>query len=768
MRALGALCALCLGIVAAEPGRVGWPVALGAVALLLVAALLRRRPLWLIAATVGLLRVAFALQPSTPLVPLPGQILTVRWPEPMGEDCHLTFDQPVLVVGPEALCDRLLPGDRVLVLRAARDGDRFAPMGEASGDDRLTWREAEQRVRIGAHDLVQLVDHSFRITRPIAAWRRAARRHFDRSLPPDEAGLVRALVLGERQSVAATDEGQLQRLGVLHVVSVSGLHLGLVVLALLFVSRRLLRRAPRLLLRVPLAAWMALTTLPWIVAYAAFTGMAPPTVRALVAAIILGLAPWVRRAVEPLTSLAVAAGVLLLDEPSRLYDVSLQLSVAATIGLLWANHRARGPLRFEEPPIQRWLRLGVWLSFGSTVFTLPLCAWHFGELVWTAPVGNLLIVPLYELVLLPLGLVVAGLAGLPAAAPIVKLLVYSSAALRELAIFARAYVDTAAAWAPQPTAIGVLAASLLAVLAVAACHVRRAVLLAIAVFMWIVWPPAPHLAATFLSVGHGDAALIETAEGTRVLIDGGGTLDPALDPGRRVVLPFLRRRGITHLDLVVVSHPHLDHVGGLVAVAEQLSIGELMTTNTPRRAHAETSDERDDDPRLPALERLFAIAAARGIPIRAPHHESLRDGTFVRALHPWRDDGQLGADESRSVNDNSIVLRVAWQQAALLFTGDIESDAEAEVCDSREPVTAQVLKIPHHGSATSSTERLLACVAPELAVLSGGRHNRFGLPKPAVIARYHAHEIPLARTDLEGHVRVDLDAKGAARTRRIR
>lgn len=754
MRALGVLVALGLGIVGGEPARCGWVIALVAVALLVAGALRWRRPLWLVAGTLGLLRVAWALA-SAPPPPSLDAWRVVVWPEPAGEDCQLQLDDGLLLVGPLALCDALLPGDAVKVPRAPRDGDGSALPGEPSELDRLAWRGAARRLRVlRAAEIVKQVDHASSWRRPLAAWRRAARRHFDATLPDDEAGLIRALVLGERQAVAPVDEGRLTRLGALHVVSVSGLHLGLVVVVLLLAGRGVVRRVPWLLLRWPLAAWAALLAAPGIVGYTVASGLASPTLRAMLAALLLGLAPFVRRHAEPLTSLAIAALLLLLDEPSRLYDVSLQLSVVATLGLLWASHRARAPLRLLDSPVRRWLRTALWLSFGSTVFTLPLCGWHFGELVWTAPLGNLLVVPLFELVLLPLGLVITLLTALPAVAPIVKLLVYFDGALRETTIFARAFVEVAAGAMPGPWIAGALGATILAALAIGASY-RRIVWLPLAIAVAIVtWPRGPRLAATFLSVGHGDAALVELPGGARLLVDGGGSLEPALDPGRRVLLPFLRRRGIDRIDRIVISHPHLDHVGGLVAVAEHLAIGEIALAV-------------GDEPHLPALLRLLAVAKERDIPVRAPHAEAL-GATVLTPLHPVDDRGTIAVDEVRTTNDNSVVLRVAWQRASILFPGDLEAEGEAELGDRHPELRTTLLKIPHHGSSTSSSERLLTAVQPQLAILSGGRHNRFGLPKPSVLERYRQHGIPIRRTDLEGALRVELDRDGAIQVRRVR
>ncbi len=760
MRAWVGVVALVLGLLIGEPQRVGWSVSLGALALVVLTTLRWRQPLWLGGALVGVARAARGLaEPSPPPHPAHA-VLAIVWPEPMGEDCHLATDGDVLIVGPSVLCDTLLPGDRVRLATAARAADRFALAGEASELDRLHWRDARLRTRVlSPGEVIEEPEATLSLLRPLAWWRRAARRHFDAALPEAEAGLLRALVLGERQSVSPVDEGDLQRLGALHVVSVSGLHLGLVALAASALVAALLRRRPRLLLVRPLQTWVALVAWPVVLAYALMTGLAAPTLRGLVGVTLVGLALVLRRAIDGASILAATVGLLLLDEPSRLYDVSLQLSVAATLGLLWGAARARAPLRLLDRPLLRWLRTGLWLSFGSLLFTLPLCGWHFGELAYVAPLGNLLVVPLFEVFLLPLGLLVALLASL---APGASALAWATGLLREGTVFTRAFVEVAAARMPPPLVAGALVSALLAVLGLGAVHLTRwrGRLLAVSgmiVGALVLSARTPRLVATFLSVGHGDACLVETPDGQRLLIDGGGSLEPRLDPGRRTLLPFLRRRRIDRLQQILISHPHLDHVGGLVAVAEQLTIEELVL-----------AIDDGEPPTLPALARLLAVARERRIPVRRPHGEPFGE-TALRVLHPITDTGQVGWDGGRSTNDNSVVARLGWRRDAVLLVGDLESEGEAELCDRRsEEARSTVLKIPHHGSSTSSSERLLACVRPSLAVLSGGRRNRFGLPKPAVLARYAAHAIPIVRTDLEGHLRVALDGGGGIEVRRVR
>jgi competence protein ComEC len=245
--------------------------------------------------------------------------------------------------------------------------------------------------------------------------------------------------------------------------------------------------------------------------------------------------------------------------------------------------------------------------------------------------------------------------------------------------------------------------------------------------------------------------LIEGPGGFTALIDGGGNVDGSFDPGERVIVPLLRRRGIGRLDLVALSHPHPDHMNGLFRVLERVEVGALWT-----------SGDRGDNP---AYDRLLALARVRAVALPRPASWA-GHGVVIEALGPWLDD-RIAAPPGLSVNDASLVLRVGFSGRWLLFDGDLEQQGEAElVARARvgRPIASDVLKVPHHGSRTSSTVELLGAVNPRLAIISLGRRNRFGFPRPEVLQRYRERGIEVRRTDVDGAVTVVVDAHGGLST----
>jgi competence protein ComEC len=275
--------------------------------------------------------------------------------------------------------------------------------------------------------------------------------------------------------------------------------------------------------------------------------------------------------------------------------------------------------------------------------------------------------------------------------------------------------------------------------------VRKRVLLAAAATL-AVWGSIARLArarssdlvATFLDVGQGDAIVIELPHGHAMLVDGGGSFDPSFDPGELVIEPFLRTRHIERLDLVVMTHPHPDHMNGLARVLERFPVAELWDPG-------ETSD-------LPAYSRLLALSRARGVGRGPPGHRDL-GGATIDVLGPLG-----GASLARSTNDNSLVLAIRYAGRTLLLPGDIERPSERELLAAGAPLRAEVLKAPHHGSRTSSSPEFLRAVAPRFAVFCAGADNRFGFPHPDVVARFPC---PTRVTGRDGAVTVTVHADGS-------
>jgi competence protein ComEC len=595
---------------------------------------------------------------------------------------------------------------------------------------------------------------------------RAMRAAIDRALPGAEGAFLRTAVLGDRRGVGDDVEAGFRASGATHVLSVSGLHLAAVAVIFLFGLRRLLGLIPGLALRVDPRALAAAAALPAVGFFTLLTGEAVATERSAVMIAVALAALLVNRAPSPPATLGAAGLALLLGSPLLLFDVSLQLSFASVAGIALLA-RALGP-RGGRAGGGVARRAGRWLwrfgaaTLSATVVTAPLSAHWFGEIAPASPLGNLLLVPIVELGVVPFGL--AG-AALGAAWPRVghgPLVIAGLAARLALAV-AEVFRRRAPVWLCRTpdvleTAAFVAAGALAIGVAAGAVAGRRRLGWAAAAAALVVGAGSlcgrevarrldPDLRVTFLDVGQGDAALVEAPGGAAALVDGGGSFDGSFDPGERVIEPVLRARGISRLDLVALSHPHPDHLNGLHRILQRFPVARLWTSG--------------DDGHNPEYGRLLATAARRGAALPVPQAMDLGPADVV-PLGPWQD-GRIGAPEGLGVNDASLVVRFAFAGRSVLFTGDLEADGEGELAGRTalgDPIASDILKVPHHGSRTSSTGELLDAVRPRLAVISLGWRNRFHFPSDEVVARYAARGIRLLRTDRDGAVTVRIDPAG--------
>jgi competence protein ComEC len=581
---------------------------------------------------------------------------------------------------------------------------------------------------------------------------------------PAGVAIVRAMVAGDRGALEPRVTERFRDAGISHVLSVSGLHLAATALLVFAAVRRAWASVPALALRWDASRVAALVALPAAVAFTAVSGAQPSTVRALVVVAVALLGAALGRRPRLADSLGVAAILILTVSPASLYDPSLQLSFAATAALAWLSGARR----------LRWPLHGAVVSLWISLALAPLTVVWFGTVPVAAAVANALAIPVAELIVLPLGL---------AGASLTAVWEQGGGWLLDLAIAAAAALDRWAGWLarlapplalPAPDAFEALAWA--AVVAGGLWLARRpsrrgAALLAggaVALAASIGWQSAVaprlrgELVVSFLDVGQGDAAVVELPGGETWLIDAGGlpfAADPerlAL-PGERALLPYLRERRIDRIELVVLSHPHPDHYAGLAALADELEIDEVWA--------AAPHPERPEP--LP-YRRLMARLAARGAQITVPPLGVARSagGARLEVLAPRYDGGRARADPVSSANDNSLVVRLGFAGRHVLFTGDLEAEGEDLLVAAATGLSAEVVKVPHHGSATSSSARLIAAVSATWAVISCGPANRFGFPDRDVVERWRRSGARVVRTDSDGSIRVAVAADGAVSVER--
>ncbi len=508
-----------------------------------------------------------------------------------------------------------------------------------------------------------------------------------------------------------------------------------------------------------------------IVLYTLLVGASAAVVRAAIMGSLYVIAIHYGRQSDALNSLMAAAILMTALSPFTLWDLGFQLSFAATLGLV-----------LYTPVFQAWFERGLrkLLSEGATkkainllnealivtlaaqITTLPIIVYNFHTLSLVALLTNLLILPAQPGVMLWGGLAtIAGLLWLPLGQAlgwvawlfltftivIVELtsrvpyaaLNVGRVSLGLICLYYALLAGGTIVTAQEPSRLKTLWQRL-------TDRFSTKVLVAgLAIVVLLVWGaafslPDGKLHVIFFDVGQGDAIFIQTPRGQKILVDGG--------PSPTILLAALGRRmpfWDHTIDLVILTHPHDDHVSGLIPVLERYKVKAFL-------------DGGQEHP-TPTYTRCLELVQEKGIPYqlgRAGTQIQLGEGLQMKVLHPQ---GELLSDTNSDVNNNSIVLRLVYGRISFLLPGDVEEEAEALLLSSNEDLASTILKSPHHGSDTSLNPRFLEAVNPRLAIIQVGADNKFGHPDPTTLAKLEEHGVTVLRTDQNGTVEVISDGE---------
>ncbi len=571
---------------------------------------------------------------------------------------------------------------------------------------------------------------------PLARWRSSAGLRID-SLFADDAPLVRALLIADMRSITPDVRDRFAAAGLIHILSISGLHVAIIGGAMLLVFEAL--RVPRT--RARWAAF-AVTAL-----YVGAIGAPPPALRS---AAMLGVSTMSRtldRPVSPWAALAIGAVIPLFD-PRVVTDLGWQLSVAGFAALTAAGIWTRRHLPRELRGWRRALARDLAVSILATAVTAPLVTWAFGRLSLVAPLTNLAASPVIAL-LQPILFIALVTGPLHALSGFVALAAHPALyALNAVAAAGAAVPFGSLRVAPSlgvAVTLGVAAGALLVVAAgrSAGRPLVVSASAAAAAVWWIAAPAGSGLAELHLiDVGQGDAVAIRTPHGRWLLVDAGRSWTGG-DAGRATVIPYLRRFG-GELELFVLTHPHSDHVGGAATVLRALHPAAYRDA-----AFAGGSA---------AYRQSLTAASALGVPWARVHpgDSLVVDGVSVLFLAP----DSAWTARLRDPNLASTVAVVNYGDVRFLLTGDAEAPEEAWLLEHvARDLRADVLKVAHHGSSTSSTGAFLDAVHPRVALVSVGVGNGYGHPDPGVMEELRARGAEVLRTDQLGTIVVRTDGQ---------
>ena len=546
-----------------------------------------------------------------------------------------------------------------------------------------------------------------------------------------DPGLVLALVLGERDQLGTERREAWRLLGISHLLAISGMHVGYLALGITLLVQRL-----------PWRPWLKyICVQAFLLAYILISGTGASAWRALLVSTLGGYASLRGLRRDALHLWAAAGWILLLTRPALAFDLGFMLSFAASGGiLLWAP-----VLRFRwRNRVLTYIAQGLLFSTAAQLSLAPFLLNSFGEVALLGPVATLLFLPGVAILLVgglltALGLGFSGLGWLLNA-------VMNAVGALETLLLPYARQCTLGIWTMGEIVIW------WAFFIYTAWHLRRprltkpkrsaAHLMTIFVVLLFIssLPPAVRrpLEVTALNVGQGDSFYVRTPGGRSILLDGGGDLTPwqqnPRNAGRERVVPYLRHRQVERLDFVILSHPHDDHLSGLLAVLEEFEVGMVVDSG-----HEHSS---------PTYERYLELIASKGIPyqaVQAGDKLHLGEGITLTVLYPQ----SLRPHLPSAQNNNSLLLKLEYGGMAMLFTGDLEAAVLYDLAhDSTLDLRAQWLKVPHHGSRGSLVEEFYQAVDPVWAVISAGP-NSFGHPHEEVLNTLNRRRI-IWRTTQDG------------------
>ncbi|MFQ6611547.1 MAG: DNA internalization-related competence protein ComEC/Rec2 [Fidelibacterota bacterium] len=569
------------------------------------------------------------------------------------------------------------------------------------------------------------------------------KKNLTQSIGP-ESGLLSALILGDKSQIDPELKQTFVRTGVVHVLAVSGLHVGFILVILISIVR---------LFRIPWG-WDRLLLILGLCFYVGLTGGKPSVIRASIMAGLYLIAPVVNRPANIWNIIALAALSILIVNPFALQDLGFLFSFSAVISIivLYNQFQKILPLWCRVNTINNQTLKYSWglflVSLSAQLGTLPLTALYFHRIPVIALIANVMIVPLVG-VLLANGFLILILGGIPVIGALVGQSAWFITQLIQSLTntFSKVSFASIQTGSIQPYSVIIYFSLLAGIFLILQPGFRRkAVILFLLAGNLVVWKNAisnPGCEVLFIDVGEGDAAVIKMRNGKAMLIDG-GLRTQQKDYGEKTIIPVLQYLGIHRLNWLVATHPHNDHIGGLITVTESLPVDTVWELNA--NFNSATNN------------RLNELFLNKGVVVQYPHSGDLKylsNQCLVQFFSPVK-----GFKKNvGNINNQSLVFKISFGKTSIFFPGDLELEGEAIILPYGDLLRADLLKVAHHGSLTSTTRPFLKLINPELAVVSVGYRNKFHHPAPVILKRIMNSGAKIHRTDQQGALWVRTDGK---------
>jgi len=606
----------------------------------------------------------------------------------------------------------------------------------------------------------------------------------------EQQGVLKALIIGDRNTISPELRKAFNRVGAGHLLAISGLHIGIIATASFLFFKWILSHIRFFLLNAWTKKGAVILSMVPVLVYGLLSGMSPSTQRAVIMVIVFLTAFLFEREHDLINTLAIAAMIILIVHPPSVFSISFQLSFAAVLAIIYGFSRL--------PPLwstgqnstrkQKWSKAAIKLycfvmtSFFAIVGTLPLVMRYFNQVSLVGLPANIIFIPLIGFVVVPLGIMAVFLYPLTVTGALVCLkaasavLEYVIKIINLISGWAFAAIKTVTPNYLEIFCFYVLFWVLLNLKRVknknpvdlsndrrgqSKKSIQKSVvtvaLLTVLVFSADLgyglyqryW--RDDVRVTMIDVGHGNASLLELPYGYTMLIDGGGFSDNRMfDVGASIVAPLLWRKKIRTVDTVVLSHANSDHLNGLIYIVENFHVKQVWLNHESAdtfgyRLFMDTI--KKNHIQMPAYRKITGVHNINGVQ--------------VDVLYPPKDFIEKKDTETwRNLDNNSMVLKASFGKVSLLFPGDIKIPAEYELVSTvGDKLRSTVLLAPHHGSKTSSSERFLEKVKPEVVVISSRWKSRFGFPHPSVLKRYQDMGCRVLETARNGAVSMRTDGR---------
>ena len=600
------------------------------------------------------------------------------------------------------------------------------------------------------------------------------------------SGLLLGLLLGDSSKIDENIEENFKITSLTHILAVSGAQVSYIIAAMYSLLKRKIGIQKT---RVVIIASL--------IFYTALTGFSPSIVRAGIMGIILMISGLVFRKNDIINSIAISLFFMLVYNPFLLENVGLQLSYLGTIGIIGFNKTIILILKNIQIRNRKWkykinrklilliskIKEILAVTMSASLAVVPVMIYHFNLFGTYFLITNLLAsIIIGPITLLGTLLVIISFISIN----IAKILSYILKFLIDILLFISSFskLPISKIYIPTPTITFIIIIYLSLIISLFIYKVfhernpnttilrvrnllalvkykfkqnrnyiiKRIVIINIVIFLCIIFIPR-DLKINFVDVGQGDSTFIITPKNKTILIDGGGSNTGSFDVGENTLLPYILDKGYNKIDLMIISHFDSDHVGGLLTILEEIKVEKVLIAK---------QEEQSEN-----YKRFLNIVKEKNIPVivgKRGDKINIEKDLYLDILFPESE--QI---EENVINNNSLVFNIHYNNFSMLFTGDIEEIAEKRIIEitNKSRLKADIIKIPHHGSKTSSTRELLEIVLPKIALIGVGKDNLFGHPSSETIDKLDELEIKTYRTDINGEIMINVNKSGIRRIRTI-